>query len=64
MTNNQMFIALIAVMVTLVTAAATFGKHYLDAKIDPIRVQVDRLIDYLILHEGKIASLEERTKKL
>ena len=37
-------------------------KLYLDAKTDPIKKQVDLLVNYMILHEGKIAMLEERTK--
>ena len=60
MTNNQLFFSLCAVMLTL----AGLGKYYIDAKIDPVRDQVNRLIDYMMLHEGKIATLEERTKKL
>jgi hypothetical protein len=36
---------------------------YLDAKIDSIGSDVKRLIDYMILHEGKFAVLEEKTKK-
>lgn len=32
--------------------------------IDAIKKQVDLLVNYMILHEGKIATLEERTKKL
>jgi hypothetical protein len=60
MTTNQLFFALAGLMVTL------FGlfKFYLDAKIDPIQAQVKQLIDYMVLHQGKIAALEERTKKL
>jgi hypothetical protein len=58
MTNNQLFFAL----VTVIFAVAALMKWYIDAKIDPISDNVRRLIDYMILHEGKIATLEERTK--
>ena len=60
MTTNQLFFALSGLMVAL------FGlfKFYLDAKIDPMRDQIKQLIDYMVLHEGKIATLEERRKKL
>jgi hypothetical protein len=78
MTNNQLFFALVTVLV----AGFGFVKYYIDAKIDyvdakldpiksyiavkidPIALDVKRLIDYMILHEGKIARLEEKTKSL
>jgi hypothetical protein len=66
MSNNQLFFALAGLMLGL----AGGGKLYLDAKIgqidakiDPIRTQVDRLIDYMVAHEGRISRLEERTAK-
>jgi hypothetical protein len=34
---------------------------YINAKIDPVKEQVDLLVQYMISHEGKIAILEERT---
>jgi len=55
-TINQLFFAIVGVLVALVGLV----KWYIDAKIDPLAKNVDRLIDYLILHEGKIARLEER----
>lgn len=58
MTTTQLFFALVGVF-------GVFGgliKIYVDAKIDPIGADVKRLIDYLILHEGKISRLEERMK--
>lgn len=58
MSNNQLFFSLVGVLIALFT----FMKYYLDAKIDPVKQQVDKAIDYLILHEGKISRLEERTK--
>ena len=60
MTNNQLFFALVTVLV----AGFGFVKYYIDAKIDPISSDVKRLIDYMILHEGKIARLEEKTKNV
>ena len=58
MTNNQLFFALLTVLFAMGGAF----KLYLDAKTDPIKKQVDLLVNYMILHEGKIAMLEERTK--
>jgi hypothetical protein len=60
MTTTQLFFALAGLLLTL----AGLGKFYLDAKIDPIQSQVRQLIDYMVIHEGKIGALEERTKKL
>ena len=58
MTTNQLFFAL----ATLFLAGLGFAKYYIDAKLDPLSADVKRLIDYMILHEGKIARLEERSK--
>jgi len=60
MTNNQLFFALVAVIFSV----AGLMQWYIDAKVDPIAGDVRRLIDYMILHEGKIAILEERMKGL
>ena len=60
MTNNQ----LAGLIVTLFLAAASAFKLYLDAKVNPIKEQVDLLVNYMIQHEGKIATLVEKTKHL
>lgn len=36
----------------------------LESKIDYLTKQMSDLVNYMILHEGKIATLEERTKNL
>lgn len=64
MSNNQLFFSLVGVLVALFGILITAFKLYLDAKADPIKEQVDLLVQYMILHEGKIATLEERTRKL
>lgn len=64
MNITQLFLAVAGLNITVFLALAGFIKYYLDAKVDPIAKGVDKLIDYLILHEGKIARLEERTKHL
>ena len=64
MTTNQLFFAMAGLAVTLSGLAMGFFKYYIDAKVDPIGADVKRLIDYMILHEGKIARLEERTEHL
>ena len=60
MTTNQLFFSIAGLLIAL----AAFFKYYLDAKVDPIAQQVKLLVDYMILHQGKIATLEERTKNL
>lgn len=61
MTNiNQLFFSIVGLLVIFGGAF----KLYLDVKIDPIKKQVDLLVNYMIMHEGKIATLEERTKNL
>jgi hypothetical protein len=64
MTTTQLFFALAGLMLTLFGLFAGFFKYYLDAKIDPLAKQVDKLIDYMVLHQGKIERLEARTKNL
>lgn len=64
MTNNQLFFALAGLMLAINGLTAGFLKYYIDAKIDPVGERVNELVQYMILHEGKIATLEERTKKL
>ncbi len=64
MTTNQLFSAMAGLMVTLFGLGLGFLRYYIDAKIDPIAEQVRDLVNYMILHEGKISALEERTRKL
>jgi hypothetical protein len=71
MTTNQLFFALAGLFV----ASVGYLKYYIDVKVDGradvtdgkltgLAGQVDLLVSYMILHEGKISALEERTKKL
>lgn len=64
MSTNQVFFALSGLALTLSGIAMGFLKYYLDAKFEPVNSQLKLLVDYMILHQGKIATLEERTKKL
>ncbi len=48
MTNNQMFVALLAVMLTLFSAFYKLLKDYMDAKIDPISQAVLELRKYTV----------------
>lgn len=64
MTTNQLFFSIVGIMVTLFGLAISFFKYYIDAKIDPLASQIKQLVDYMVLHEGKISTLEERTKHL
>jgi hypothetical protein len=57
-TTNQLFFAVVGLAVTLSGLAMGLFKYYLDAKFDPIAADIKRLIDYMILHEGKISRLD------
>jgi hypothetical protein len=63
-TTNQLFFALATMNISLFGLAMAFFKYYIDAKIDPVAESVRSLVNYMILHEGKISRLEERTKNL
>jgi uncharacterized protein (DUF486 family) len=61
MTTDQGVLSVAGLLVTLFGLGIAFFKYYIDAKLDPIGKNVDMLVQYMILHEGKIARLEERT---
>jgi hypothetical protein len=60
-TTNQFF-AILGSFVAVNSILIGILIKYLDAKIDPIKAQVDTLVQYMVLHEGKIERLDERTK--
>lgn len=66
MTTDQLFYRLggliVAAALTTSGILATAFKLYLDAKFDPLKNQVDLLVQYMISHEGRISVLEDRTK--
>ena len=43
----------------LINGLGGFLKYYIDAKVDPIQSQMKQLIDSMIIHQGKISTLEE-----
>lgn len=58
MTNTQLFFAIVGVF----AAQTTLLTLYINAKIDPVKDQVNLLVQYMVSHEGRIAVVEERTK--
>jgi hypothetical protein len=62
MTNAQLYLT-IAIPLIGNGLVITVLILYINAKIDPVAKSVDMLVQYMISHEGKIARLEERTKK-
>jgi hypothetical protein len=60
MTTTQLFFAIVGV----VGAQTGFLVLYINAKLDPLRDQVNTLVQYMISHEGRHSIVEERTKKL
>jgi hypothetical protein len=67
MSNTQLFFALLATVVALFGSQTALLKMYMDAKIDgkidPLKQQVDLLVQYMISHEGRLATLDERTRE-
>jgi hypothetical protein len=60
MTTTELF--QIAGLMTVQTGAIlTVLILYINAKIDPVKEQVDLVVQYMITHEGKIAVLEDRS---
>lgn len=71
MTTTQLFIALLGSFIAVNGILIGVLIKYLDAKIDsvkgeikPLKQQVDMLVQYMVSHEGRLGTLEERTKKL
>ena len=66
MTNIQLFLSLLGVIVAVFGSQLVMVKMYVDAKIDgkidPLAKQVDLLVQYMISHEGRLSKVEERTK--
>lgn len=66
MTNIQLFLSLLGVIVAVFGSQLVMVKMYVDAKIDgkidPLAKQVDLLVQYMISHEGRLSKIEERTK--
>lgn len=64
MTNNQLFLSLAGLLVALNGLMLGYLRWYIDAKIDPVAKNVEMLVQYMILHQGKIERLDERTEHL
>lgn len=62
MTNPQLFFALLGATIALFGSQTLLLRMYMDAKIDgkidPLKQQVDLLVQYMISHEGKLATLD------
>ena len=63
MTTIQLYFALITSFVAINGLLIGVLIKYIDAKIDPVAKNIDTLVQYMIAHEGRISTLEERTKK-
>lgn len=78
MTTNQLFFAIATLIFALagffkyyldakiggVDAKIDGVNASVSAKLDSVASQVNLLVHYMIEHQGKISTLEERTKKL
>ena len=71
MTTNQLFLAILGTLITLLAAFYKVLKDYMDAKFNGADKQfegVNRKLDFLLEHfadhETRISRVEERTKNL
>lgn len=75
MTINELFFAISGLFLTVFFGFAAGFKLYLDAKVDPIKEQmeirfniVDKKLDFLLEHftdhESRLSKQEEKTKNL
>ena len=67
MTNTQLYLAIgVPIVVNFLALIGTQYslKTYMDARFDSINSQLKFVVDHMMLHNGKIATLEERTKNL
>lgn len=58
MTSTQLFFAILAAIVGLLTAEGALRAKYMDAKFNPIRDRVSELIQHILNHESRISKLE------
>jgi hypothetical protein len=67
MTNNQLFLSMAGLMVTVVTAQSMVMKWYVDARFEAvnarltaIETQLKFLVDHMVDHAERIARLEAK----
>jgi Tfp pilus assembly protein PilN len=60
MTTAQLFFAIAGLVLVQTAILVLFVELYLNAKIDPLREQINMLIQYAVSHEGRIAELERQ----
>jgi hypothetical protein len=58
MSNTQLFFALAGMFVSVIVAQTLL----LNSRISDLAQNVNNLIQFMVGHEGRIATLEERTK--
>jgi hypothetical protein len=74
-TNNQLFLALLGTLITLLGAFYKVLKDYMDARFnsvestvtrqfDGVNKRLDFLLEHFADHEERISKVEERTKNL
>lgn len=61
MTMTNLFFSIAGLLVGQTGILILYINAKIDGKIDPLREQVNLLVQYMISHEGRISILEERT---
>jgi len=62
MNNENLFFAILGSFIAVNSILFGVIKLYVDAKIDPIKDDVKTLVQYMILHEEKIATQNKGKK--
>lgn len=62
MSTTQLFIALASLFITVIVAQVATIKWYVDARFNAIDGQLKFLIDHVVTHGERIASLEAKVK--
>jgi hypothetical protein len=58
--NTQMFLAIAGLVSTEIAVVLAFMFH----GFSDLKQQINQLIQYMVAHEGRIATVEERTKNM
>lgn len=71
MSTSQQFFATLTVILSVFAIQSFWMKHYVDAKVETINARldsmaknIDTLVHYMIDNQGRLSTLEERTKNL
>jgi hypothetical protein len=64
MSNNQLFLALLGTLLTLLGAFYKILKDYMDVRFTSVDNQLKFLLEHFVDHNQRISSLETKTRHL